>query len=83
LGSQKLGKPGVVHLGSFGMDSAMTRRANIERLSKALDEAIACAEEADLTFVLVILEMARLEVDQTDNDNGVTMPSPRPSGKGR
>jgi hypothetical protein len=63
------------------MDMTMQRQAKIEQLCRTLDEAIACAEQAGLTFVALILDMARLEVDQTAKSNVITMPSPRSLGK--
>jgi hypothetical protein len=59
----------------------MKRQAAIEQLSRALDEAIACAEQADMALVVLILDMARLEVDRMAESNVVTMPSSGSTGK--
>lgn len=61
----------------------MKQQAKIEQLCRRLDEAILCAEEAGLNFVVLILDMARLEVEQTAKINETTMPSSEWSGKRR
>lgn len=63
------------------MDTTMNRPAKIEQLYKALDEANACAEQAGLRFVVLLLDMARLEVDQSTKNNVLNMPSPKSLGK--
>ena len=59
----------------------MTRQAKIEQLCSSLDEASGWAEQAGLAFVVMLLDMARLEVDQNVKSNVVTMPSSRMAGK--
>ncbi len=59
----------------------MKKQAKIEQLCRRLDEAIVCAEQAGLSFVVLILDMARLEVDQTAKSNVITMSTSRRAGK--
>jgi len=59
----------------------MKRQANIEQLGRSLDEAVACAEQAGLTFVVLLLDMARLEVDRLNDGNVGIMPTSTPFGK--
>ncbi|MGY8662378.1 hypothetical protein Q3C01_08410 [Bradyrhizobium sp. UFLA05-109] len=77
LGPKKFGKAGIGHSGSFKMETTMRQQTNIEQLCRRLDEAIICAEEAGLSFVVMILDMARLEVDQSARSNVITMPTSR------
>jgi hypothetical protein len=63
------------------MHTTMNRPEKIEQLYRALDEANACAEEAGLRFVVLLLEMARLEVDESTKNNVLSMPGPRSLGK--
>jgi hypothetical protein len=51
-------------------ETKMDRHTKIKRLRNTLDEAITCAEQAGLAFVVLILDMARLEVDQSTASNG-------------
>jgi hypothetical protein len=46
----------------------MARQEEIEHLVKTIDDAIARAEQLELTFAAFILGMARLEVEQKDYD---------------
>ena len=46
----------------------MARQEKIEQLVKTIDDAISLAEQLELTFVVFILGMARLEVEQADYD---------------
>ena len=57
----------VRHIKPFNGDGTMARQEKIELLAKTIDEAIARAEQLGLTFVVFILDMARVEVDQTEN----------------
>jgi hypothetical protein len=59
----------------------MERDKKIKQLRDALDEATACAEQAGLAFVVLILDIARLEVDQSTDHNGSSMPTTEPFGK--
>jgi hypothetical protein len=59
----------------------MERHTKIEHLRSTLDEAITCAEQAGLAFVVLILDMARLEVDQSIESNGGSMPTANSFGK--
>jgi hypothetical protein len=51
----------------------MARQEKIELLANTIDEAIARAEQLGLTFVVFILDMARVEVDQTEQDTSEYM----------
>ena len=46
----------------------MARQEKMEQLVKTIDDAIARAEQLELTFAVFILGMARLEVEQEDYD---------------
>lgn len=59
----------------------MERHSKIKQLRDAIEEAIACADEAGLALVVLILDIARLEVDQSTNYNGDSMPTSAPFGK--
>ena len=59
----------------------MERQTKIRQLRDAIDEAVAYADEAGLAFVVLILDIARLEVDQSTDYNGESMPTTRPFGK--
>ncbi len=47
----------------------MAKQEKMELLANTIDEAIARAEQLGLTFVVFILDMARVEVDQTERDS--------------
>lgn len=48
----------------------MERHAAIDHLRRTIDEAIGCAGQAGLPFVVLLLDMARLEVeDVTENQD--------------
>ncbi len=65
------------------MDMTMDRYAKIEQLRAALDDATEYAEEAGLTFVVLILDIIRVELDQsTERGNGDSMPTAKSFGKG-
>ena len=53
----------------------------IEHLRDAIDEAIGCAEQAGLPFVVLLLDMARLEVDQSTEDHSNIVPITSALGK--
>lgn len=53
----------------------MERYRKINHLVEAIDGAIACAEQLDLTLAVHILEVARLEVDQAKQSNVEIMPT--------
>ena len=53
----------------------------IEHLRGAIDEAIGCAEQAGLPFVVLLLDMAPLEVDQSTGDHSNIVPITRALGK--
>jgi hypothetical protein len=59
----------------------MERHTKIMQLRNAIEEAIACADEAGLALVVLILEIARLEVDQSTDHTGDSMPTTEPFGK--
>jgi hypothetical protein len=59
----------------------MERHTKIMQLRNAIEEAIACADEAGLALVVLILDIARLEVDQSADYNGDSMPTTEPFGK--
>ncbi len=61
----------------------MTRRSKIEQLCSTIDAAVACAEQAGLPFVVLLLDMARLEVDQTTKNNVINLPTSRLLGRQR
>jgi hypothetical protein len=52
----------------------MERHATVEHLRRAIDEAIGCAGQAGLPFVVLLLDMARLEVDETIQDRSNIVP---------
>jgi hypothetical protein len=47
----------------------MAKQEKMELLANTIDEAIARAEQLGLTFVVFILDMARVEVDQTERNS--------------
>lgn len=51
----------------------MERPKKIEDLVETIDKAIASAERLGLTFAVRILDMARLEVEQAEQNNVVIM----------
>lgn len=53
----------------------MKQHSKIQQLRNSLDEAIVCAEQAGLAFVVLILDIARLEVDQSTDHNETSMPT--------
>lgn len=53
----------------------------IEHLRDAIDQAIGCAKQAGLPFVVLLLDMARLEVDQSPEDHSNIVPITRALGK--
>ena len=59
----------------------MARQEEIEHLVKTIDDAIEHAEGLELTFAAFILNMARLEVEQTEYDIQEFMPTVRPFRK--
>jgi hypothetical protein len=59
----------------------MARQEKIEQLVKTIDDAIARAEQLELTFAVFILGMARLEVEQEDYDIPEFMPTVTPFRK--
>jgi hypothetical protein len=81
LGAKEFGKSGIGHLRRLGTEKVMTRQAKIKQLCSTLDAAAVWADEVDLDLVVLLLDMARLEVDQIVKNNVVTMPSSRLLGK--
>ncbi len=59
----------------------MARQEKIEHLVETIDDAIGRAEHLGLAFVVLILDMARLEVDQAEHHSQEMMPTVRPFGK--
>jgi hypothetical protein len=59
----------VRHIEPFNRDVTMAKQEKMELLANTIDEAIARAEQLGLTFVVFILDMARVEVDQTERDS--------------
>lgn len=79
MASRDAGRPSLLRDNSTGREPftvvssreiAMERHTKIEHLRSTLDEAITCAEQAGLAFVVLILDMARLEVDQSAERSG-------------
>jgi len=59
----------------------MERHAAIEHLRSAIDEAIGCAGKANLPFVVLLLDMARLEVDEATENHSNIVPITKSVGK--
>jgi hypothetical protein len=65
---------------SLHQEISMKPYAAIEHLRGAIDEAIGCAEQAGLPFGVLLLDMARQEVDQSTEDHSI-VPITRLLGK--
>jgi hypothetical protein len=63
----------VRHIKPFNRDGTMARQEKIEHLANTIEEAIARAEQLGLTFVVFILDMARVEVDQIEHNSSEDM----------
>ena len=59
----------------------MERHPGIEHLRTAIDEAIGCAGQAGLPFVVLLLDMARLEVDEATESHSNIVPITKSIGK--
>jgi hypothetical protein len=77
--AKQFDKAGVYHFGLHQENSMKTYA--IEHLRDSIDEAIGCAEQAGLAFVVLLLDMARLEVDQTTDDRSNIVPITSALGK--
>lgn len=61
----------------------MEKQVAINHLRRAIDEALGCAGQAGLPFVVLLLDMARLEVDDATEDHSNIVPISKWVGKRR
>lgn len=59
----------------------MERHAAIEHLRSAINEAIGHAGQVGLPFVVLLLDMARLEVDEATENHSNIVPISKSFGK--